>query len=135
MSQVNPLHIGALLLALLAFLFFTLSGVKTELKEEQLLYAQSQQLALELSGLKDVYAQKEKTLTSLTLLLKQSSLKQSSLAMSKGKESITLVSKSLGVNALNSLMGKLLNGSYKIVALNIERLSETKASIEVEIQW
>lgn len=135
MNQLNPLHIGALLVVLLAFLFFSLSGMKQELKEEQLLYAQSQKLALELSGLKDVYAQKDKTLTSLQRLLSQSSLKTSALSMKKGKESVTLVSKGMQASALNSLMGKLLNGSYKIARLNILRLSETKASLEVEILW
>jgi hypothetical protein len=135
MSQVNPLHIGALLIALLAFLFFSLSGVKQELQEEQELFAQSQKLALELTSLKDVYAQKEKTLSSLQRLLSQSSLKSSGLTMKKGKDSLTLSSASLDANALNSLMGKLLNGSYKIAGLNITRLSETKASLEVEILW
>jgi hypothetical protein len=135
MNQLNPLHIGALLVALLVFLFFTLSSVKTELQEEQFLYEQSKALAVELSGLKDVYAQKEKTLTSLQRLLSQSSLKRSGITLQKGKESVTLNSKNMDVEALNSLMGKLLNGSYKIVAVNIERLSETKASLMVEIQW
>ena len=135
MSQINPLHIGALLVALLAYLFFTLSEVRTELKEEQQLYAQSEKLALELSSLKDVYAQEQKTLKSIELLLKQSSLRTSELSMNKGKESLTLRSKSMDITALNSLMGKLLNGSYKIVALKIQRQSDIKASLEVEIQW
>jgi len=135
MSQVNPLHIGALLVAFLAFLFFTLSGVKAEFNEEKALYQESEKLALELRGLKDVYADKKKTEKSLERLLAQSSLKSASLVIKKEKKSIKIDSKSIDTKALNSLMGKILNGSYNIKELQIKKLSDTKASLEMEILW
>ncbi len=135
MNQPSPLHIGVLLIVALAFLFYELSSVKASLQEEQLLYAQSKNLATQLSGLKDAYGQKEKTISSIQRLLSQSSLRSSALKMQKGKESLTLTSKAMDLSAINSLMGKLLNGSYKIAALNIERLSESQATLSVEIKW
>ena len=135
MNQPSPLHLGAFLVVLLAFLFYQLSSVKASLKEEQLLYMQSKKLATQLSGLKDAYGTKEKTISSIQRLLMQSSLKSSALKMQQGKESLTLTSQAMDLSAINSLMGKLLNGSYKIAALNIERLSESQARLSVEIKW
>jgi len=135
MNQVNPLHIGALLVALLAFLLFTLKGVNTELAEEKALYLESEKLAVELSALKDVYAQKKHTQKAIERLLSQSSLKSTNLVVKKDKKFIKISSKSMDAQALNSLMGKILNGSYNIKALQINRLSETKASLDMEIQW
>lgn len=135
MSQINPLHIAALLVALLAFLFFTLSGVKSDLVEEKALYLQSEKLAVQLSGLKDVYADKRNIQKSIERLLSQRSLKSAALESKKYKNSIKVSSKSMDAKALNSLMGKILNGSYNVSELKIKRLSETKASLEMEIKW
>lgn len=135
MNQINPLHIGAVLVVLLAFLFFKLSDAKSSLQEEKLLYQESKNLALQLSSLKEIYGQKEKTLLSVKRLLSQSSIKSSGVTMQQSKEGLILSAKSMNLTALNSLMGKLINGSYKIAALNIERVNESHASLKVEIKW
>lgn len=135
MNQINPLHIGAFLSVLLAFLFFTLSGVKQELVEEKVLYLESEKLAVELSALKDVYADKKKTQKSIDRLLAQSSLKSANLEVKKDKKSIIISSNSIESDALDSLMAKILNGSYNISQLKIKKLSETTASLEMEIKW
>jgi len=135
MNQINPLHIGALLGVLLAFLFFTLSGIKSDLIEEKSLYHESEKLALELSGIKAVYADKKKIQKSLERLLAQSSLKSASLKIKKDKKSIQISSKSMDAKALNSLMSKILNGSYYVSELKIKRVSESKASLKMEIKW
>lgn len=135
MNQINPLHVGALLLALLAFVFFTLSEMKLELQEEERLYSQSEKLAVELSGLKEVYADKKKTQNSLERLLAQSSIKSADLVLKKEKKSLYISATSVDAKLLNSLMGKILNGSYKIKELQIKKLSDSKASLEMEILW
>lgn len=135
MNQVNPLHVGALLVVLLAFLFFTLGEVKSEFEDEKALYLESEKLAVELSALKDVYADKKKTQRSIERLLAQSSLQSADLVVKKDKKSIKISSKSIDAKVLNSLMGKVLNGSYNVSQLQIKRLSETKASLEMEIKW
>jgi len=135
MSQINPLHIGALLGAILLFLLFELSGVKTELEEEKASYLESEKLALELFSLKETYADKKKTQGALERLFLQPSLSSAALEIKKEKDSIKVSSKSIDLKALNILMGKILNSPYNIKELQTKRLSETKASLEMEIQW
>lgn len=135
MNQVNPLHIGVLLVVIIAFLLFTLKGVKAELLEEKALYQESEKLAVELSSLKSVYANKKKTKKAIDRVLAQSSLRSAGLDVKREKSSIRISSKSVDTEVLNSLMGKILNGSYNITELKIKKLSETKASLRMEIKW
>jgi len=135
MSQINPLQIGALLVVLLVFLLFRLEGVKKDLAEEKALYMESEKLAVELRGLKDVYADKKRTQKSLERLLAQSSIKSAELDVKKEKKSVRISTKSIEAKVLNSLMGRILNGPYKVRELEIKKLSQTKASLEMEILW
>jgi len=135
MNQINPLQIGALLAVVIAFLFFKLHGVKAELVEATASYKMSEKLAVEVSSLKSVYANKKKTKNAINRILAQGSLRESSLDVKRNKKSIKIGSKSIETKALNSLMGKILNGSYNVTTLKIKRLSETKASLDMEIQW
>jgi biopolymer transport protein ExbD len=135
MNQVNPLHIVALLIVIITFLFFKLSGVKDELREAKSSYKDSEKLAVELSGLKDVYADKKRVKRSLDRILSVSSLKSANLDIKRDRSFIRISSKSMDIRALNYLMGKILNGSYNIVKLKIKRLSDEKASLNLEIKW
>ena len=135
MNQINPLQIGALLVAIIAFLFFKLHGIKDELVEATASYKMSEKLAVDVSSLKSVYANKKKTKNAINRILAQGSLRAASLDVKRNKKSIKISSKSIETKALNSLMGKILNGSYNITNLKIKKLSETKASLEMEIQW
>ena len=135
MNQINPLHVGAFLVVFIAFLLFTLSSVKTEMTEEKTLYETSEKLAVDLSSLKDVYADKKKTKRAIDRVLSQSSLKTAALDVKHEKSSVRISSKSIDTKALNALMGKILNGSYNITELKIKKLSETKASLKMEIKW
>lgn len=135
MNQINPLQIGALLVVIIAFLFFKLSGVKAELVEANASYKMSEKLAVEVSSLKSVYSNKKKTKDAINRILSQSSLKAAALNVKRDKKSVKISSKSIETKALNSLMGKILNGSYNITNLKIKTLSKTKASLEMEIKW
>ena len=135
MNQINPLHIGGLLLTLLAFLMFQLSGIKTELTEAKSEFEKSEKVAVDLSSLKAVYANKKRTKKALERILSQSSLRSAGLDIKRTKEFVKISSLSIDTRALNFLMGKILNGSYKISQLKIKRLSETKASLLLEIKW
>ena len=135
MNQINPLHIGGLILTLLAFLMFQLSGVKSELAEAKSEFAKSEKIAIDLSSLKAVYADKRKTKKALERMLSQSSLRSAGLDVRRTKEFVKISSPSIDSRVLNSLMGKILNGSYKISQLKIKKLSETKASLLLEIKW
>ncbi|WP_304546060.1 hypothetical protein [Sulfurimonas microaerophilic] len=135
MNQVNPLHIGALLVTVLLFLFFKLNTLKEELLEAKLQYQESKKVAVKLNGLEEVYGDQKKINSSIQRVLRQPSLKSAELTQKTTKDSIKITTESMNADALNSLMGKVLNGSYNISALNIKKLGDDKASLEMEIKW
>jgi len=135
MKQINPLQIAALLLVMLLFAFFKLNSAKVELKEAQANYKESEKLALELYGLKEVYANKKYTQRALERILRQPSLKKANVKTTKTKTGISIKVASLDYRGLNSFMGKILNGNYNIVKLKIKRETPQKASLAMEIKW
>lgn len=135
MNQVNPLQIGVLLVVVLSFLFFNLGGIKEELKDAKSEFKESEKLSIELSSLKDVYANKKKSKRDMDRLLAHSSLKKANLDIKRTKTSVNVSSKSIESSSLNYLMGKVLNGSYNISILKIKRLSDTNAALNMEIKW
>ena len=135
MNQINPLHIGLLFGVIIVFLFFKLSGIKSELVDAKQEFLASEKLAVDVSSLKAVYANKKKTKRSLERILAQNVLKKADLSIKRQKKFIKISAKSLQTPALNLLMGKVLNGSYNITRLKIDKLSETNAALEMEIKW
>ncbi|WP_415396555.1 hypothetical protein [Sulfurimonas sp. CS5] len=135
MNRVNPLHIGLLLVVIVIFLVINLSDVKSKLVEAKESYKQTAKLSTHLSGLKEVYDDKERVKRSLKRILEQSSLKSTKIEQKLKKTGIIISSHDMDINALNYLMSKLLNDSYNIVALKITELNQAKASLYVEIQW
>lgn len=135
MNRVNPLHIGALLIVILLFVLFKLHSAKSELLEAKKSFNETSQIAVKLNGLKKVYAN---TTESKRVLLKILSIsKLQSLEMDKKieKSYAKIAIKSIDKMALNILMGKVLNSTLIIKKLKIKRLSEKKASLEMEITW
>lgn len=135
MNQINPLHVGALLVTVLLFMFFKLSSYQKELVAIQTEYKQSSKVATQLSTLDDIYANSTKIKSSLERLLRQPSLKSAEIKTSVGKNSYKISSDAISAAALNSLMGKILNGSYNVTALSIKKISQEKAKLEMEIKW
>lgn len=135
MNRVNPLHIGLLLAVILLFLMLQLSGSKSELEEVSSEYANTKQLVGELSSLKNVYGSKDKVKKSLKRILKLSSLRSASIKEKSTKNGLEISSLSMSKQALDSLMGKLLNGAYNIEKLKIKKLSDEKVSFNMEIKW
>jgi predicted RNA-binding protein Jag len=135
MNQLNPLHIGALLLVLLAFSCFKLQEVKKELLEIKHSYHESEKVALDLNKLKSIYANKQKIKHTLEKILAYNSLKKAHLQISKNKTTIKITTDSIEYKMLNFLMGKILNAHYNITKLKIKKLTDTTASLYMEIQW
>jgi GTPase len=135
MNRFNPLYMGAFLIFMLLFFALKLSSAKEELtlvKEE---YKETAVTLNELSSLSSAYMGKEEVKKSLQRILAQPSLKSANISQKLKNNSIVVTASSVDKEALNSLMGKLLNGAYDIAAFNIKKLSDNKASFEVEIQW
>ena len=135
MKSVNPLHIIALLFVLLIFLLMQLSAEKVELSDAQDSYKETLLLTTKLKDFNKIYADKKGVRKSISTVLKQHSLKSANITQNIGQSSVTISSQSMDRTALNSLMSKVLNGSYNVASFNIKKLSETKASFTMEIKW
>ncbi len=135
MNRINPLYLALLLIVILLLAIFKLDNAKVELADAQESLIETTALATNLSGLKDVYGNQKKSKAAILKILKNSSLKQSNIMKKVKKSGIIISSKSMDLRALNSLLGKLFNGAYNIVALDVKKLSETKVSLHVEIKW
>jgi len=135
MNRINPLYLGLLLIVILSLSIYKLNLAKNELKEVKLSYAKNLRLANELSSLRSVYKNTKKLENSLKRILMQNILKEAHIDVKFKKSGVKLSSLSINKKGLNFLMGKLLNNTYNIVALDIKKLSEQKASFKMEIQW
>ncbi len=124
MNRINPLYLGVLLIAMLIFVSFKLSGAKSDLASAKKSYNDSSKLSIQLSELKKVYTKK----------INLNSFKSESLAIKKTKTGIIVSSDSMDIKVLNSLMSKVLNGAYEIGKLKIKRLSDTKVTLYMEIK-
>ncbi len=135
MNRINPLYIGALLLLILGFMVVELNSVKEEYSEAKESYKETLKIANELSGLKNVYANKAKTKKSLQKVLRNATLRASKIQSKSKKSGMSISAKSMDMKALNYLIGKVLNGTYQIERLKIKQLSEYRVSLDMEIKW
>lgn len=135
MKRLNPLYVGVALVSLLLFFALKLSSAKEELALAKEEYKESALAINELSSLKGTYPGKEEVKKSLQRILTHSLLKDANIEQKLKTDSIMLSASSIDKESLNSLMSKLLNGAYEIGTLNIKKLSDNKASLEVEIRW
>jgi len=125
MNRINPLHISLFLVLLFFVAIFKLHLAKTGLNEAKKSYKESLNLAVALDGLKNTYTKKIIIPSSLRGLI----------AQRKTKDGLVMTSKKLDIKSLNLLMGKVMNGAYNVTKLNITRLSDTQASLYMEIKW
>lgn len=135
MKKINPLYIVALLLITLGFGVFELSQNKSALQEEQQAYAKTLELATKLKAYKEIYDKQEMAKRSLDGILKQNLLADAKIVRSDKGTQTTLSSDAIELRALDFLTGKLLNATYEIKKLKIERIDETKARFSMEIAW
>ena len=135
MKNINPLHLIALLLVVLLFLFIQLSTIKEELLQTQESYKETLTLTTNLKGLNEIYSDKKGVQKAIEMILKQHSLKSANIQKTLGTSSIIISSQSMVRIALNSFMSKILNGSYNVHTFTIKKLSDTKVSFTMEIKW
>ncbi|MEA3371130.1 MAG: hypothetical protein U9Q40_07305 [Campylobacterota bacterium] len=135
MNRINPIHIGVLLLVILLFVAFRLSGAKSELQELQSEYKSVLSLASKVSGLQETYADKAKLKRSIRKIVSLSSLKSENIEHKMKKNGVSLSSKSISKRGINILMAKILNSAYNIDSFKIKKLSDEKVSFEMEIKW
>ena len=135
MNRMNPLYIVAFFVIILLFALLQLSNAKRELVSSKLTYKETLALSTKLVALRTTYSDKVKVKKSLNKILSQSSLRQANISKKITSSSVMISSESMQLNALNSLMSKVLKGSYQISKLSIKRLDDEKASFKMVIKW
>ncbi len=135
MSRINPIHIVLLLAVLLLFTIMKLNAAKGELADTQKSYAKTVTLAENIEGLKKSYFNPSKIQRSINVLLRSPMLRLANIHKKVTHSSILLSSDSMNKRSLNYLLGKILNGTYVVSLLEINRLDAQKASLKLEIKW
>lgn len=135
MNHINPIHILALLAVVIFLLFVKLGQAKDELQIAQDSYNETAELVMKIKGLKGIYDAKMQTKKALERILRQSSLAGANIQKKTTSRNIVLTAESIDKRALDSLMSKILNGTYRINLIDIRRLSNEKASLKLEIKW
>ena len=135
MNRINPLYIGALLIMVLLLSIYSLNSAKKSLLESKENFKETQKIANELSGLKKAYANKKVNERSIKKILSQTLLKSAQIEAKYKKSGVVITSSGVDKKVLDFFIAKVLNSTYDIRKLKIKRLSEQKATLELEIRW
>jgi hypothetical protein len=134
-NRVNPLHIIVLLSVFILFLFFQISALHRDIKEEKRALYETQKVATELLSLKRIYGDKQHLKKALQRILTQPSFKKSKIEAKYDKHGVSIVAKMLSLSLLNSLMSKIYSAPFTIEKLTIKRVDSEHADLKLEIVW
>lgn len=135
MNRFNPLYVGVFLVLLLVFSVMKLVDAKKELHEEKNLYEKTLKIAIETNALKKAFANKKKEKREILHILSYPVLKNVDITKEVTNSGIHIRAKNMDIKALNFLMGKILNATFNITMLQIKKINENKAMLEVRIKW
>lgn len=135
MNRLNLLHVVLALVGLLILLNVFLSQKKENLEEVKIAYNETLVISKQLNSLNDVYSNKKRVQQSITRLLQQRSLRNAKIKQKITKSGIIFTSKSLSQSEVNSLMSKIINGTYNVYAVKIKKISKDKVSFMMELRW
>lgn len=135
MNRINPVYIVALLTILLSLVVYKLDAAKSELEENKVSFKVTQDLAVKLVSLKDVYADQTKIKQSLQRVLNDPSLSSADLDTKFKTASVSINAQGIDLRRLNLLLGKLLNTAYVVESMKLKSVSDTKADLQMEIRW
>lgn len=132
MNRLNPLYI--LLLSVIFALFAAYSAVnkQKQLEEIQSEYHAKEDLALKLKALKNAYSPKRKR--EILRLLRSASLRKSGIKYNEKRDRLSINGKNVDIKAANMLLSKLLNGTYNLEKLSLNREKEG-VDLAVEVVW
>lgn len=135
MNRINPLFIIALLFIIFVFSLLQVNTVKEEFLESKALYAQTLELSSKLESLGAIYSDKKTVKKSLSRILRQRTLGSANIKQTVSSSKILLSSSKMDKIALNSLMSKIVNGSYNLTSLEIKKLKDGYVSFKMSISW
>jgi hypothetical protein len=135
MNRINPIHLAVLLVVVLLFSLVKLHTAKEELAQAEVSYKETLQLATKINGLKRNYFDKVKVQKEIGRILRKPILRRANIVKKVTNSGILLTSQSMDIQALNMLMGKVLNATFYISELTIKRRNDKSASLKMEIKW
>lgn len=133
MRQINPLYVMALLVLALVFVMIKLNATTQYQNEALSDLAKTEKMAKRITTLKRVWDRPKATKKELSQLLKARPLRGAEIVRKNQRGGIVLKAKALNTQQMGYLMSKLFNGAYTIKSYRLKRLSEEKASLEMEI--
>ncbi|SFV53986.1 hypothetical protein MNB_SM-7-996 [hydrothermal vent metagenome] len=132
MNRLNPLYILLLSIMVLFFGVYSVSKKQIELEDLQNEYKTKEDLALKLKALKSAYSVKRKR--ELLRVLQSSRMKKSGIKYEQKGNILRIKGKSIDVSIANTLVSKLLNGTYNITNFLLKKAKDG-VDLEMEITW
>jgi hypothetical protein len=133
MNKINPLYIIGFFIVLSLFVYYKTSQKKYELTQLQENYKTTKELALKLHALKKAYSPQNKKI--LSRILKSSILQSTNLKVKDSKTKTKITAKMINKSALNYLMNRIFNSTFNITKIDIRRVDNTHANLDMEISW
>lgn len=135
MSRVNPLYLIAIVIIFILFTLKSGMDIDAKIRSTTLSYYELKDVAIELSTKQKIYREKKRVMKTLRRIINNSALRESKLIEFKKSDRVILSSKSMSLKGLNVIMKKLLNESYNIDSLKIDKISPRRVAFRVEIKW
>jgi len=135
MNHINPLNILLFLLSILLIVFVQLNQKEQFYDEVKQSYQETSSLVEKTKRLKQIYRNKQRMSKQFERILRSSALRDFTIKKTKTYAGLKINIADINKHALDFLLSKVLNGSYKVTFLEIKKLSSEKASLKMEIQW
>jgi len=135
MRQIHPLIVVGLFIVIVLFMGLQVHRAKEELHTQQQQFHEAVYIAQKLQMLQSLFGDEKKTKRALARIVANRMFQNAHIKYKKTKTSAVLSTPSISYQALNSLMGKIFNGSFKIRQYKVVRIDDTHASFMMEIQW
>jgi len=132
MNKINPLHIIALLVVIVLFVFMQIRSAKEELSADSIALKNGKEIALQTTAYRNMYINKGNLKNTLKRIVQQN---PGHLTLKQNAHTIDISSKELSLSELDSLMSRILNGAFKITKLQISKVDKKRASLQLEITW
>lgn len=133
MKQINPLYIILLLVVVLVVVLFKQIHAKSALHETRNNFQQTKKMVNNVVDLRQSWGNKKRIFDTLGLILKSSSLRNAGIVRKDKRGTVKLHSSSIDSKSASYLINRLLNETFTIKSMKIQRLNSQRASIDVEI--
>jgi len=134
MNRINPLHIVALLLTLILFLFYQSANAQKRLEEADNAFQEAQSLVVSLQVCKNTFSDKNRVKRAFQRVVLQPLFRQNIKAIYLN-DGVKVNGDALNLRVLDAFISKIFNGTYKIEEFQIKTEDNKTASLQMRIVW